>query len=285
MLRLAADDATSERMWAKLPPVYWVAPVARAKPAAEVFLQDPSANRSTRYGKMPVVAAQQYGMGQVMCIGTDNTWRWRKNKGDEQYVTLWGQVIQRLALPQLARASTATQLTFDKKEYVTNEKVNLYARLYTESYTPITQEKVKGYITETGPDDPRAKEIILRPLPDQPGMYRAEFNAPEKAAAYKALRRVDHKTLSRSARKRTENGARRKRPQQRAPRKPRQSHRRQIRPRRRPRRPPRSDQSRRTQSQSQSRSRILDQPPLLRHPPAGRGVRMGPPEDGAIEIK
>src|SRR5262249_20361687 len=82
MLRLAPDDATSERMWAKLPPVYWVAPVSRAKPAAEVLLVDPTPTRSTRFGKMPVVAAQQYGMGQVMFVGTDNTWRWRKNKGD-----------------------------------------------------------------------------------------------------------------------------------------------------------------------------------------------------------
>lgn len=195
MLRLAADDSTSERIWAQLPPIYWVAPVARAKPAAEVFLVDPSPSRSTRYGKMPVVAAQQYGMGQVMYIGTDNTWRWRKNKGDEQYVTLWGQVIQRLALPHLLGASKRTQLTFDKKEYVTNEKVNLYARLYTEAYSPITQDKVKAYVTDTGPDDPRAREIILRPLPDQPGMYRGEFNAPEKAAGYKLYVDLDKSTL------------------------------------------------------------------------------------------
>jgi hypothetical protein len=195
MLRLAPDEATSERMWAKLPPIYWVAPVARAKPAAEVFLVDPSPSRSTRFGKMPVVAAQQYGMGQVMYVGTDNTWRWRKNKGDEQYVTLWGQVIQRLALPHLLGASKRTQLTFDKKEYVTNEKVNLYARLYTEAYAPITQDKVKAYVTETGPDDPRAREVILRPLPDQPGMYRGEFNAPEKPAGYKLYVDLDKTTL------------------------------------------------------------------------------------------
>jgi hypothetical protein len=195
MLRLAADDAASERLWAKLPPIYWIAPVARAKPAAEVFLVDPSPTRSTRYGKMPVVAAQQYGMGQVMWVGTDNTWRWRKNKGDEQYVTLWGQVIQRLALPHLLGASKRTQLTLDKKEYVTNEKVNLYARLYTETYAPITQDKVKAFVTETGPDDPRAREVVLRPLPDQPGMYRAEFNAPEKAAPYKLFVDLDKGTL------------------------------------------------------------------------------------------
>src|SRR5204863_2542686 len=146
-------DAASERLWAKLPPVFWVAPVARAKPAAQVLLVDPTPTRATRYGKMPVVAVQQYVTGQVMFVGTDNTWRWRKNKGDEQYVTLWGQVIQRLALPHLLGESKRTQINPEKKEYVTNEKVKVLARLYTEAYAPITQEVVKAYISESGPDD------------------------------------------------------------------------------------------------------------------------------------
>ncbi|MEZ0268244.1 MAG: hypothetical protein ACAI43_26255 [Phycisphaerae bacterium] len=195
MLRLSVDEADSERKWKQLPPIYWVANVARAKPAAEVLLVDPTPARSTRSGKMPVVAVQQYGMGQVMFIGTDNTWRWRKNKGDEQYVTLWGQVVQRLALPHLLGASKRTQLTLDKKEYVTNEKVNLYARLYTETYAPITLEKVRALVSEGGPDDPRAREVVLRPLPDQPGMYRAEFNAPDKAGAWKVAVDIDRATV------------------------------------------------------------------------------------------
>jgi hypothetical protein len=194
MLRLSADEAESAGLWAKLPPIYWVAPVARAKPAAEVLLVDPTPARSTRYGKMPVVAVQQFGMGQVMFIGTDNTWRWRKNKGDEQYITLWGQVIQRLALPHLLGASKRTQLTLDKKEYVTNEKVQLFARLYTDAYAPITQDKVKAFVSESGPDDPRAREVLLRPLPDQPGMYRGEFIAPDKAAQYKLFVELDKAT-------------------------------------------------------------------------------------------
>jgi hypothetical protein len=194
MLRLSADEAESAAAWAKLPPVYWVAPVARAKPAAEVLLADPTPARSTRYGKMPVVAVQQFGMGQVLFLGTDNTWRWRKNKGDEQYVALWGQVVQRLSLPHLLGASKRTQLTLDKKEYVTNEKVQLFARLYTDAYAPITQDKVKAFVSESGPDDPRAREIILRPLPDQPGMYRGEFVAPDKAAQYKLFVEIDKET-------------------------------------------------------------------------------------------
>jgi hypothetical protein len=140
---------------------------------------------------MPVIAVQGVGAGEAMWVGTDNTWRWRKNKGDEQYVALWGQVIQRLALPKLLGGSKRTRIDFDKKGYVTNEKVQVYARLYNESFAPITQDKVKAYVSDIGPDDPRARELTLRPVPDQPGMYRGEFNAPEKAAVYKVFADVD----------------------------------------------------------------------------------------------
>src|SRR5258706_14066885 len=68
-------------------------------------------------------------------------------------------------------------------------------RLYNESFAPITQDKVKAFVSDIGPDDPRAREITLRPVPDQPGMYRAEFNAPEKPALYKAFADVDKTAL------------------------------------------------------------------------------------------
>jgi len=50
---------------------------------------------------MPVIAVQQYGLGQVMFIGTDNTWRWRKNAGDFYYTLIWGQISQRISIQRL----------------------------------------------------------------------------------------------------------------------------------------------------------------------------------------
>jgi len=140
---------------AKLPPVYWIAPVARRKPAAEVFLEDPSASppRVTQNAGRRGPAIWPW---PVMFIGTDKHWRWRKNKAMNNNVTLWAR-SSAPALPHLRRTKR-TQLSLDKKEYSTNEKVTLDARLYTESYTPITQDKVKVNITDTGPDDPRARK-------------------------------------------------------------------------------------------------------------------------------
>src|SRR5258706_9425988 len=68
-------------------------------------------------------------------------------------------------------------------------------RLYNESFAPITQDKVKAFVSDIGSDDPRAREIPLRPVPEQPGMYRAEFNAPDKPALYKVFADVDKTAL------------------------------------------------------------------------------------------
>ncbi|MBV8781845.1 MAG: hypothetical protein JO353_10645, partial [Phycisphaerae bacterium] len=101
MLRLADTEAASNEIWAQLPPVFFDAVVGRAKPGAEVLAIDPDPAKATQSEKMPLFAIQQYGVGSVLYIGTDDTWRWRKNVGDKYYTLLWGQIIQRLALPHL----------------------------------------------------------------------------------------------------------------------------------------------------------------------------------------
>lgn len=176
MLRLADTETNSAAAWAQLPPIYWTATVTRAKPSAEVLLVDPDPSRATRFGKMPVIALQQYGMGQVMYVGTDNTWRWRRNNGDRIYGLFWGQVVQRLALPHLLGEAKRTQLTADKKSYSSGERVTIYARLYTASYEPIAEPSVRAIVVPAGQTSPRTS-VLMRPLPGQPGMYRGEFTA------------------------------------------------------------------------------------------------------------
>jgi hypothetical protein len=127
---------------------------------------------------MPVVAVQQYGLGQALFVGTDNTWRWRKNVGDEVYTTFWGQIAQRLALPHVTGGSRRTQLTLDRQNFVSGERVSVYARLYRAGFEPVQEPVVKGSYTLRTGDGGGATEISLRPVPDQPGVYRGEFIAP-----------------------------------------------------------------------------------------------------------
>ena len=177
MLRLSDKDEENGAIWKQLPPVFWVAKVSRAKPAAEVLLIDPDPAKESRFGKMPVIALQQYGLGQVLYVGTDNTWRWRKNAGDQYYTTLWGQIAQRVSLQRLLGGSKRTQLTTEKQNYMSGERISIYARLYSVGYEPVQEPAIKGVYSLRMGSGPRT-EVTLRPIPEQPGLYRGDFIAP-----------------------------------------------------------------------------------------------------------
>ena len=182
MLRLADKETDSLQRWAQLPALYWDARVARPKPAADVLLVDSDPAKASRYGKMPIIALQQYGLGQVLYVGTDNTWRFRRNQGEQDFTRLWSQMIERMALPHMLGASKRTQLSTDRQAYATGDRVQVFARLYREKdFEPITDPVVKGtFALKDAPGS--AVEVMLRAMPDQPGMYRTEFVAGQPGA-------------------------------------------------------------------------------------------------------
>jgi hypothetical protein len=196
MLRLADNEAESAAKWAALPPIFWEAKVTRPKPAADVLVVDPDPAHSTRWGKLPVIVVQQYGLGSVLYIGTDNLWRWRKNTGDVEHQRLWGQIIERMALLHLLGGSKRTQLSTDRENYATGDRVTVYARLYSETnLEPLTDPTIHGAYNAVGGGGTGGgpRDINLRALPDQPGMYRGEFVAPA-AGSYRLTVDTDPNT-------------------------------------------------------------------------------------------
>ena len=52
----------------------------------------------------------------------------------------------------------------------------MYARLFTASWDPREDERVEAVLA-AGDDPDRREDVILRAIPSQPGMYRAELSA------------------------------------------------------------------------------------------------------------
>ena len=180
MLKLSPNEVENAEIWRNFPPVQWISRVSRAKPGAQVLLEDSDPVKATRFGKMPAMALQQYGMGQVLYLGTDNTWRWRQEAGAAYHPLLWGQMVQRMALAHLLGSSKRTQLSVDKQHYDTSDRVTVFARLYDQNFDPIRLPSVNGFYTsEAAPGKPESpkQSVQLRALPDQPGMYRGDFVA------------------------------------------------------------------------------------------------------------
>lgn len=195
MLRLAPDEQENAALWAKFPPVYWDSRVARPKPAAQVLVEDPDPARASPFGNMPVLATQQYGVGQVFYLGTDELWRWRRGEGINEYPLLWGQMVQGAALAHLLGTSKKTQLSVDKEEHNVGDPVTVFARLYNDSFQPLADSQVQaGYTVQTGsPGQPEQTPLALRPVPEQPGMYRGDFVAL-KAGLYRLSTLADPST-------------------------------------------------------------------------------------------
>ncbi|MBG88879.1 MAG: hypothetical protein CMO80_18525 [Verrucomicrobiales bacterium] len=179
MLQFSDQSGENARIWKSLPPIYWVARVLRSKPGAEVLVVDPDPAKSTRFGPMPVVAVQQYGLGQSLYVGTDNTWRWRRNVGDEYYYTFWGQIIQRLSLAHMLGGSRRSQITLNQTHYTSGQRARVFARLYRAGFEPVTDSSVKAFYQPRDSGGAFKTELTLRPVPDQPGLYRGDFIAPE----------------------------------------------------------------------------------------------------------
>ena len=180
MLKLAATDDESAAIWKRFGKLFWSARVLRAKPAAQVLLVDADQSRANRHGKQVIAAFHQYGLGQVLYMGTDNTWRWRRNAGDQLYPLLWGQIAQKLGLHHLLGGSKRTQLTVDRQNYTTGERVTVYARLYAADFSPVKDQIVAaGFTVLTGAAPGPEREVPLRAVPEQPGMYRGDFVALE----------------------------------------------------------------------------------------------------------
>ena len=144
---------------------------------------DADQSRANRHGKQVLAAFHQYGLGQVLYMGTDNTWRWRRNAGDQFYPLLWGQIAQKLGLHHLLGGSKRTQLTVDRQNYTTGERVTVYARLYASDFSPVKEQIVAaGYTVRVAGAPGPVREVPLRAVPEQPGMYRGDFVALEPGA-------------------------------------------------------------------------------------------------------
>jgi len=91
-LRLYDSASRNRRVWSRMPPFYWAADTASPTAGATVLAEFKTAD-----GTRPLVAEHFAGAGRVLVIGTDSTYRWRRNIGDYLFYRFWGQAIRRVA--------------------------------------------------------------------------------------------------------------------------------------------------------------------------------------------
>lgn len=150
ILSLEDDPIDNARLWRTLPEIYWHYPVAKLKPAAEAFLVHPE-KRLADGKPMPLLAGHYYGKGYVLFVGFDETWRWRFNEADKYFGRFWSQAVYVAGVPRTV-GTKLTQLSLDSTDPVQGKIGQVYARLFTKDFHPVTADEIEARLVKADAD-------------------------------------------------------------------------------------------------------------------------------------
>ncbi len=183
---------TQRAVWSSLPRLPWVL-AGRAKPGATV-LATTIRSRSDSASDGVVIAAQPYGLGKVLWVGTDATWRWRYRAGDAYHHRFWGQVVRWAASGKLAAGNALVRFGPDRPKVPEGESVRLQAR-FADGVPGVGPELLavarvfKAVAQKGGAPKPGGDALAVIPLQSVPGQPRTfAANAPALPAGRYIIR-------------------------------------------------------------------------------------------------
>jgi len=183
IVRLAGDARLNRELWEEpggLRGFYWFAPVARAKPGAQVLLRHPEAQN--QHGRLPLLVAGYFPAGRTLFVGVDATWAWRYRFGDRYHERFWRNAIRWVALGRLKSGDRRVQLDAAQSSFDLDERVTLEARVLDEDFRPAESAQVEARLQHP---DGTVKPLPLVRAPDRPGLFRASFDV-ERPGVYSA---------------------------------------------------------------------------------------------------
>jgi len=183
LTRLAPEARENDLLWEKSDMMFWRYPAVRMKSGATALATIGGNGTGRGQEGEPVIAMQRYGKGQVIWMGTDETWRWRSKPGPEAHRRFWGQLIASLSQAHLLGKTNRVQLETDKHEYVIGDRAAITARLLDQDFNRRVDDQVTA-IVERGALG--KEEVVLAAVKDQPGTFQGEF-VPGTAGEYRLV--------------------------------------------------------------------------------------------------
>lgn len=171
------DTATQNRaLWSQMPSFYWASAVTESVPGASVLatLESPGSSK-------PLVAERFAGKGRVLFIGTDSTYRWRKNIGNYLFARFWGQAIRHLQ-KDLEKSGEKSWLEANPKRAEPGENVVIELFAIDDAGKPVMSSEVT--VLATSPNEKSPVRIPLAavasgPTQSSPGHFRGMWQAPK----------------------------------------------------------------------------------------------------------
>ena len=173
VMSFRSDAGETQKIWSLMPPVAWSFPTISSKPTARVLIEN--GDQSNEDGNQPMLVAGRYGMGSVLYMGFQGTWRWRPVGVQAQYFDrFWIQVVRYLVETRSLQGSRRGFVDTEKTEFELGDRILLVGRVLNEKFKP-SELPVQTAIIRT--DDGRTQKVELKLLPNQKGRYEGTFVA------------------------------------------------------------------------------------------------------------
>jgi hypothetical protein len=142
-----------------------------------VLLRHPTDGNT--YGKRPLAAVGPVPRGNTFFLATDETWRWRDTYAELYMDTFWRNVVRHLAQGRLQRRNDLVELTVDKTQVETGDKVRVQLRVQDSELQPAVVAEQTIFLRDR---QNNTDKRVLRAVPGEPGNYQANFTMAEAGA-------------------------------------------------------------------------------------------------------
>jgi len=225
--RQATSRSENSRVWGGLPPLRWRFVPETVKDSAEVLaFASPTdidkatqgaaidgsldsveaaierlANRKTYEREHALITTQRNGLGKVVLLGFDQTWRMRYGIGDTLHHRLWGQIVRWGTGENLRSGNDFIRLGTDRLSYTPSDEVNITVKSLDQDRKPITDAEIFAIVRLDGEQILRQRlsyrsnsnglyETSLADLPG-PGEYHIEIEGDAIADAIVNDKQID----------------------------------------------------------------------------------------------
>jgi hypothetical protein len=150
-----------------LPGVTWHQAVRKVKPGTTVLVEAAGAPAPA-----PLFAQRYSGRGRVFWSATDETWRWRRETGDEPwFYPFWKQTLV-WAREGKQGSPRRFRIVVDKDSYRRGDTVTVFANAYDENYDLRTDPELEVSVM-----DPKGSRIrlVLKKDPRRDGLYEGAY--------------------------------------------------------------------------------------------------------------
>jgi len=180
-MRLGETDAENREAWQNLGELPWYQPVRRVESTSVVLAEHPTDLTSDGRSKQPIIVRRPYGAagGEVVYVGTNETWRLRRKYGEKYYRQFWGQLIYRLGLGHARGADKRFVIDpLPEEPFQPDEEITFTVRAWDRNFERLTEDDVPngalaGELIRRGSGDGESLTLAL-PM-SRPGVFETQL--------------------------------------------------------------------------------------------------------------